>query len=139
MAKSKANQPTVTAEAVIPVTPEGSPFKRKVAVMMPTLKIKEGETVYVQITQPIITKQTAVKDDDGEMKLKDISVMNVCNLETGELMQMVPGKALEQNLKDYKGGNQAYVGLSFEITKHKAAEGKRWKPYTLFEIESGEG
>ena len=139
MGKSKNQTETNdSAPVVVPATPQGSLFKRKSAVMVPTLKLVEDKPVYVQITQPIQVKQSLVKGDDGVDRMKDISIASIVNLETGELMSFVVGKALEQNLKDYQGGNNKYVGLSFEITKHSSAPGKRWKAYSLFEIDPDE-
>lgn len=143
MAKNKnqtQNQSDVKTEAiVIPPRQGSSPFKRIASVTLPTLKVEEGKPVFVMITDAIVSKQTVGKDDEGKPVLKMIDVMPIVNLETGELMTMVPGKALGQNLKDYKGGNGAYIGLCFELTKHPKPEGKRWKPWSIFEIQKPEG
>lgn len=126
---------TVKQEALpIPQTPANAKYKRTGAVSVPSLKVAENVPVFVHVNGAIFEKQSPIKGDDGVMVMKTLEIMTVTNLETGEIMSMVCGKALSQNLKDYKGGNQAYVGLDFEITKHSAAAGKRWKPYSIFEI-----
>lgn len=130
MAKSKNIQTATPSQ-----TGSNPAFKRIGNVTLPTLKITEGTPAFVLITGPIEEKPKADVQKDGTTLMKTISVMPIVNLETGEVMSMVPGKALEQNLKDYKGGNLQYVGLCFEVTKHPAAPGKKWKPWSIFEIE----
>lgn len=136
MAKKIKNQ-TPTASAPVPHTPENSKYKRLASVMVPTLKMLEGVPVFVHVNQAIVEKEKVEKDEKSGLPVtKTIEILNITNLDTGEIQAIVCGKALSQNLKDYKGGNQQYVGLNFEITKHPPAPGKRWKPYSLFEIEA---
>lgn len=133
------NKNTTTTQETAPaprVVPGANPnFKRVASVTLPTLKTEDDVPVFIMITSPMVDKMTPKKGEDGEMRMGKITTMNVVNLETGECMCMVPGKALEQNLKDYKGGNQAYVGLCFEVCKHKQAAGKSWKAWSIHEIE----
>ena len=140
MGKSKNQTETVVVPGAnpVPATPAGQLFKRKAAVNLPVLKLEEGKPVFVHVTGPIIEKMAPVKGEDGVERMKTILLCPVVELETGEIMQIVTGVNLAQTLRDYKGGNQAYVGLSFEITKLKSAPGKKWKPYSVFEVEAGE-
>ena len=46
------------------------------------------------------------------------------------MAQIVVGHSLIQALKDFKGGNEAYVGTCFEIEKRPAQPGKRNKEDT---------
>lgn len=143
--KNKSNQNTeadetvvitdgATGAAVTPRTPSGQMFSRKAAVMLPTFKLTEDKPSFLHFTQPIDVKQQTVRGEDGVDRIKDIHIASVVDLETGEMGQIVVATALGQNLKDYLGGNQQYVGKAFEITKHAAKPGKKWKPYTVFEI-----
>ena len=134
MAKDKKTTETASA-APIQRKGENPAFKRVGAVTLPTLKTVDGVPAYIMVTGEIVEKMTQGKNDDGEIVAKKIRIMPVVNLETGELMTIVPGKALEQNLKDYKGGNKAYIGLCFEVTKYAKAEGKTWKAWSIHEIE----
>ena len=148
MAKNKNTSPAddaVQRDVSAALAAQPARFKRIGAVTVPTLKMEEGKPVYVKITGAI---QTKPKMDKGGIKLDEngnpasISLVPVINLDTGEIMTLVAGKGLEQNLKEYQGGGERYVGLCFEITKHPSAAGKRWKPYSIFEIDgtpAGEG
>lgn len=141
MAKNKNTAPAST-DAAAPASRVGEnpAFKRIASVTLPTLKTQDGKPVYIKVLAAMVEKQTPKKNEDGTTRMGVITTMNVVNLETGELCCLVPGKALEQNLRDYKGGNQAYVGLCFEVCKYAKAEGKSWKAWSIHEIEApGEG
>jgi hypothetical protein len=141
MAKNKkpSNDTQDANPAPIQRIGENPLFKRIGAVTLPTLKTVDGKPEFIMVTGAIEEKMTQGKDEDGKPVLKKISVMPIVNLQTGELMGMVPGKALVQNLKDYKGGNGAYIGLCFEVTKFAKAEGKTWKAWSIHEIAKPEG
>lgn len=149
MASKNKNKSTATAVDQEPLPmPASKPgrFTRLGAVAVPQLKIKDGDTVYVKFTAPLVTNPKKTKsgalatDEDGSPITIDIA--SVINLDTGELMHMVSGKALSQRLREYRGGNDKYVGLCFEITKKAKENGKRWKEYEVYEIDgtpAGEG
>jgi hypothetical protein len=139
MAKSKTeSESVVITEGVstIPKTPTGQLFKRRAAVNLPVLKLDVDKPVFVHVTGEIVCKKTEQKADDGSVSLKDIFLVPVVNMETGELMQFVAGSNVLSTLREYKGGNNNYVGLAFEITKLPKAPGKKWHPYSVFEVES---
>lgn len=118
------------------ITNPGTPFRRLAPVKVPTLQLLDDDPVYVKITGPIKDTDKNELDEKGNPTTKTIRLIPVVDLQTGELSEIVAGTALVQNLRDYKGGNFAYVGLCFEIIKHKRAEGKKWKAYSIFEIEA---
>lgn len=134
MAKSKKTETTeaVPARVVQGANPN---FRRIGNVQTPTLKLVEGVAGYILVTGAMEEKPKGEVQKDGSIVMKTITTMPVVNLETGEVMTVVCGTALAQNLRDYKGGNLQYVGLCFEVTKHPAAPGKKWKPWSIFEIE----
>ena len=136
MAKSKTHDNVAQEALPVPATPAGNRFKRLAAVAVPTLKFGDSETIYVHIVSAIESKPKQIKKDDGTFEMGSIEVVSVVNLDTGEIMSLVCAAALSKNLKDYKGGNQQYVGLDFEVTKHPTAPGKKWKPYSIFEIDA---
>lgn len=151
MAKSSSKSAT-TAPAAIDTAnvfdgdniPQGQgKFARVGAVSVPVLKVNENQTVYFRALQPILEKPTQTKE-----KVKDpltgkesevvvdriINIMSIQDLTTGNLNTLVAGAILAKELKEYKGGNEQYVGLCFEYTKRPPAEGKRAKRCEVFEI-----
>lgn len=131
MAKARNDSQTETE-----VKHAGTPFAYTVLkkVRVPTLKLDDEGEVFVRILEAITTKQSPVKGEDGVMRLKDIDIIRVENLATKEVCDMVGGAALVSTLKDYEGGNGAYIGKCFRIAKHRPAAGKRFKNYEVDEI-----
>lgn len=129
---SKTDEEFFTAPA-----PGANPkFRRTAALSLPTIKLAEGVPAYIRVTGKIIAKEKHGKNGrelDREGNPSFISVMNVQNLETQELGQLVVGAILVKLLNEHAGGNEKYVGKCFEIIKGKAPEGKA-KPYSVFEI-----
>jgi hypothetical protein len=140
MAKSKTNMKAnedagEVATPVAGVVPQGGKFARKSAVTLPTFKMLEGGSYYFQFMNPIRTETSQQKDENGKMVDKPIDIAQVVNVETGELGQIVVGSVLKSNLeKAYPNG--AYVGKAFEIVKQKGKEGKRYRTYTVYEIDA---
>lgn len=139
--KKTEKQEALPSKASVPV--QGGKFARVGAVSTAQLKLVDDVPVYVKITNPIDTqakKKGGVMEKDENGDPRTIDILRVVNLETGEVQTMVSGKALSQRLKEYKGGNDQYVGLCFEITKKD--NGRRWKEYLVYEIDgtkAGEG
>lgn len=135
MAKAK-NTETVTDTAVSDA-PAPVAFKRKGVVTVPVLKIEEGKSYFVHIRDAIKTKTVSEIDPKtGLSSDKEINIIPVVDLEDGEIKEIVGGAILVSELKDYKGGNSQYMGLSFEIMKNPAKPGKRAKQWTIYEIET---
>ncbi len=143
---SKPKSSTKVTQKALPL--QGSrpaKFTRLGSVSSAQLKLEDDIPVYVKITNTVDVqakkKRGVVQTDpeDGNSPLT-IDILKVVNLETGQVMQMVSGKALTQRLREYKGGNDAYVGLCFEITKKSKPKGssQRWKDYEVFEIDGSE-
>lgn len=121
--------------------PETAPsaFKRLAPVTLPCLKHAEGTSIFVTfdsaiLTTPKMKKGMQVMDEEGNPA--SISTARVVDMRTGELATLVIGAMLKSELERYKGGNNAYVGLSFEIEKTAAKAGTRAKTYRVFEVEN---
>ena len=110
-------------------------FTVKEQVKVPTLKVKEDQQIVIRCLQPISVRSAEVKGDDGVMRMKEIEILRVMDHEDGQTKDMVVGASLSKSLKDYKGGNCAYVGLDFALVKRKAAEGKRFKDWEVSQVE----
>jgi len=108
------------------------PSKVKVvkAVTLPVLSKVDNQPIFITITSAITAKDTT--DDKGEPATIDIC--NVTNLETGEAMQMVVNTVLKSSLVEEYPKDE-YVNKSFKVTQLKV-EGKRYKKYSMFEIEA---
>lgn len=141
MAKTKNMTKTSDAADAAPVADnvvQGGKFARKAAVTLPTFKMLEGGSYYFAFKAPIRTETSQQKDENGKMVDKPIDIAQVVNVETGELGQIVVGSVLKSNLeKSYP--NAGYVGKAFEIVKQKGKEGKRYRTYTVYEIDAEAG
>lgn len=138
MAKAK----TETAQ---PAQMNHSKYVVKALVTLPLWKWQDGVEKAFRIETPIVLGK-AVKDRGpagvkGEEKggpkgvqMEPAHICNVTNLETGELMQIITGSVLKGNLED-NYPDQSYVGKCFISTQSKI-EGKRYKGYSLAEIEA---
>lgn len=140
---SKSKNASQTDDTEVCATPL---YTRKAAVTVPTLKVLDDNTIYIHVRGPFEQKigqdKVTVKDAiTGQERIeyveKTLEILPITNLNTGEMMQLVGNAVLVKELMSYKGGNQAYVGLAFEITKRKAKEGKRAKLFEIYEIEAG--
>lgn len=131
---AKKNETATNTETAAPVA-----FKRLAPVTLPILKHPENTSIFVQVDSAIVTDpktKGGVPMLDEEGNPATISTVRVVDMETGELMNYVVGAMLKSELQRYRGGNNAYVGLCFEIAKKAAAPGKRSKGYEIFEIEN---
>lgn len=112
-------------------------FTVKKLVTVPLLKVPDtGVPVYVKVTSAIFqAKDTNGKTVDASgVKQKPPMLAHVINLETGEVQQIIVGTVLESELKEGYPDDK-YVGLSFEIKKHKPTGAKKYAMYQISEIE----
>lgn len=115
-------------------------FKVKKHVTVPVLKIPDnGAPIYVRVNEAIHTAKDntgrmPATPKEGEVKRKPPQLMQVTNLETGEIAQIVAGTVLESELKENYPGD-GYVGKCFEIKKFKASGTKAYALYQVAEIE----
>lgn len=106
-------------------------------VTLPQLKLTEGVAIFICHDGPMETRPKKTKtgaqalDDEGNPLA--ITTCKVVDLRTGELAQVVVGKAWEQNVKEAYPNN-GYVGRCFRVVK-SGVSGKRWKAYDIREIK----
>lgn len=111
-------------------------------VTVPLLKLKPGMTIYVLVraamhkAQPLKTEQNP---KDGEKAKEPPMLLDVVNLESGELQQVIPGAILVDILND-NYPTASYVGKGFQIavSEQKASAGgggRRYNTYNVSEIE----
>ena len=130
MAKSIA-QRAVAAQAAPVVSLGDKQFVVAKQVVIPQLKQKTGETVYITINEPIHDGDE-IKDATG--KLGRARLCEVTNLTDGKLYVYLTNAIFESALtKGYPDGS--YVGRSFAIMKGDVVEGKRYKSLQVLEIQ----
>ena len=113
---------------------EGVQYEVVEDVRVPNYRLPQDKPCALRILTPITSKQKKIKGEDGVERIGTIVTARVLDHATGETGEMVIGAALVSILKDYNGGNGAYVGCDFLVTKCKAPEGKRYKEYKVSRI-----
>lgn len=117
------------------------PSKIKVLknVTLPQWKWKEDKAHYFTVKGSIFQakeitggRKPVVKE--GVAPVKPPELMEVVNLETGELVHLIAGTVLATELRE-QYPNDTYVGKSFSVTKNKIADNKRYATYSITEIE----
>lgn len=127
MAKS-ISQRAVAAQPMVSL--DGRNFTVARQVVIPQLKQKTGETVYITVNEPIHDGDE-IKDATG--KVGKARLCEVTNLQDGKLYVYLTNAILESALtKGYP--DDSYVGKSFAIAKGEVVEGKRYKALQVVEI-----
>jgi hypothetical protein len=111
-------------------------FKRKKLLTRPVLKMEEGKQRAVLIEAAMfIGKDIKSRTEKPEDKKKEpATIVNVTNLETGELAQIVVNAVMKSILTE-EYPDDTYVGKCFLITKMGRQPGKQYNPFHIEEIE----
>ena len=111
-------------------------FKRKKLLTRPVLKMEEGKQRAVLIEGAMfVGKDIKSRTEKPEDKKKEpATIVNVTNLETGELAQIVVNAVMKSILTE-EYPNDTYVGKCFLITKMGRQPGKQYNPFHIEEIE----
>ena len=109
-------------------------FKTKRVVTVPNLKMEIEKPVHVRIESKMFKGQ-AQKATAGRQAMEPATIVNVTNLETGEVGQLILGATLVSILTEAYPGDK-YVGVAFRFTKHPKKDGKRYHTYSVEEIEA---
>ena len=117
---------------------ETKAFEPKIVkqLVLPILKTKVDDPIYVKFVEPINAKEKVEKDKEGNETKGEIHIAHVIELQSGEEYHLVMGSVLLSTLEEsYK--NNGYVGKCFMVTKgEKRGTGvKAYHPYLLAEIE----
>lgn len=136
----------------------GVVFKVKAQLTREVIKQKDNETIFVQITGPIYQGKTldgAKKKADGSPEMAPARLCEVADLATGRLGLIIANKVLEGALVDAFPGitgaksqvksdtdnslievdTPNYVGKKLAITMQPSPEGKRYKTFTVYELD----
>jgi hypothetical protein len=107
-------------------------------ITLPLFKIRAGDTIYVKVIDKAYRAAALKKPSDDPNKLPPM-LLNVVNLESGELGQIIPGEILMDLLNDtYPSDGYVKKGFMIKVGDQKASAGgggKRYNTYSLAEIE----
>lgn len=118
-----------------------SKIKRK-PVQLPVLRFEDEverflriETPFVRSTRAQIEGKGGKGSGGGKKGMAPATVCSATDVQTGEMGTIVANQLLVGDLEE-KYPKQAYVGLTFGITRHAKEKGKRYFKFSIFEIES---
>lgn len=112
----------------------GMGFKIKEQVSVPVLKQRDGETIFVRFDGPVYQGEELKNSRGAGPKMAPARLAKVFNYASKMANVIIVNTVLEGELvKNYP--ENKYVGKSFAITMNAAEEGRRYKTFSLFEIE----
>jgi hypothetical protein len=135
MAKTEKNQAIDNANEAAPRVQR----ERKAALVLPTFTTKnmsEGDSVCIRVTSEMTTKPD-IDHKTGKQKINNkteqpalISVVNVEDLDTGEIGEMVVPIIMKNAFEKFEG---KLAGECFELVKGKAESNKatKWEIYSI--------
>lgn len=130
--KAAAQETQVEENAAVAAPATKLKFTVKKRVTLPLIKPKLDVPVFIKINEPVFVGK---KLESGASKdMEAATLANVTDLETGEEAQIIVPSVLAGIFKD-EYADDAYVGLSFQLTKHPKVSGKRYHNFTVVEIE----
>lgn len=111
-------------------------FKVTRNVTLPTLSLKEGQIVFVRFEEPIyVGKKVEPKAGDTSKQKEPPHLVNVVDLETGELKTLILNTVLKSTI-DEAYPNGAYVRKSFRVEKLPKKAGKEYHGFVIQEVEA---
>jgi hypothetical protein len=105
-------------------------------VTVPLLRVPDdGTPVYIKSNGAIFKAKENAKAKPGPdgKPLNPPELMEVTNLETGEIAQVVMNEVFATELRD-KYPSDGYVNKSFKVCKFKMQGGKRYATFQITEI-----
>jgi hypothetical protein len=111
---------------------DGGQYKIAKQVTRTVLHQHDGEPFYIQFQSSIRRSTVEPAGDKADMAPPNIA--DVLNLETGEMQILVMNTVLESELQRAYP-NDDYVGRMFGVKRGKSELDKRYKVYTIIEIE----
>jgi hypothetical protein len=154
--KKQSTPAPETPESTAPVVKTGVPqgFKVKRTITMPTLTMKEASPARILRFDSRMELSTYVDPDPKKSKEKPATVSNVTDMQSGEIFKFLVPSVVEANLRrDYDAevkisgegktakitedkGEHNYVGLSFQIQCMGKRPGKRYRDFSISEVEA---
>ena len=109
----------------------GVAFKVKAQVTRSVIPQRDNETIYVKSLGKIYEGKAL---ENGKTEMAPARLMEVANLATGQLALIIVNKVMEGQLSEIYP-NDSYVNKAFALTMHPKTEGKRYKTFTIYELE----
>lgn len=107
-------------------------FSRAKALTLPTISFKNDGTKFLRLLGKIYVGK-AIKQD-GKTPEKPADLCEVMDLESGELSLLIVPALVKSTLEEnYPSGG--YVNKAFEIACHGTKDGKRYKTFSIYELE----
>lgn len=117
------------AQQAVPNIPQ---FRKTKLVTVPVMKIVFETPYYVRLDS-LFYLGKEIKES-GKVSKKPATLVNVTNMETGELGIIVCNEVLKSTIDDGYPDN-SYQGKIFEIIKHQQKEGKDYCTFSIAECE----
>jgi hypothetical protein len=109
-------------------------FKVLKNVTLPTLSLKENEVAFVRFEEAIfVGKKVEPKAGDKEKAKEPPHLVNVTDLETGELKTLILNTVLKSTI-DEQYPERSYIKKAFRIAKLPKKAGKDYHGFQIQEI-----
>lgn len=112
----------------------GEKTYKKKPVTLQSLVIADGQTVAVMILGRITASRTLTAEMPGKAAEKSARTCPVGIMETGETRALLCNAVMASTLEETYP-EEGYIGKIFEITCVGKVPGKRYKGYTVHELE----
>jgi hypothetical protein len=140
--------------AAIPQSGVKPGFTVKRQITMPTLTMKEASPAMILRFNSRMALSTYVDPDPKKQKEKPATVSDVTDMETGAIYKFLVPSVVEANLRrDYDAevkisgegknakitedeGEHKYVGVAFQIQCLGKRPGKRYRDFSILEVEA---
>lgn len=149
--QTKAQEPAPQTNVVSGAIQLPSGFRQKRMVTVPTLTMKEAGAARILRFDEKMRRSNYVDPDPKKAKEKPATVAPVTDMESGEVFQFLVPSVVESNLRrDYDGGKfdpeekeyddsgtHSYVGKIFRIQCQGKRPNKRYRDFSIVEVEQG--
>lgn len=109
-------------------------FKVKRQITVPTLTMKDGSNARMLSFNDAMRASNYIDPDPKKAKEKPATVAGVTDVESGELFQFLVPSVVESNLRrNYP--DDGYVGRTFRIQCLGERAGKRYRDFSIFEVD----
>jgi hypothetical protein len=110
-------------------------FNKIKQVTLPTIKILIDVEYFLTLNSKFrLGSQQPAKE--GQEPRKPATIIEVTNLETGEMGLVVCNKVLSSTITEMYGDD--YVGRSFSIVKENKKPGRDYHTFSISEVSAGE-
>lgn len=113
---------------------EKTGMKRKQLTFQP-LRLEDEKEVLIRVLTPINDSKNDPQEGTKRARVCLVDELDEDGVIINEKMSLVTGSVLESTFNEQFPG-ESYVGEIFAITRHAKKNGKNYKTYSVFQIES---